>query len=114
MHAPRACRAQQHAYTFYNLMTQMGATAAGVCKGLQSAGVLAAGHALYCGPAAPDQCVDRAKVAAFGCVAAGVLLFSASAVRAAAVRRAAGDDASTRPPRETDKLVLSINTRAQI
>ena len=33
-----------HAFAFYALMTRLGATAAGVCKGLQAVGVLGTFH----------------------------------------------------------------------
>ena len=69
-----------HAFTFYNLMTTVGATAAGVCKGLQAVGVLAMSHLLYCEPGgaaeARAQCFNGLKGAAFALVFAGVLLFS--------------------------------------
>lgn len=66
-----------HAYAFYALMTRLGATAAGVYKGLQAAGVLVASHALFCSPAQPAQCFDATKAASFVVIAAGVSLFSA-------------------------------------
>ena len=69
-----------HAFTFYNLMTSVGATAAGVCKGAQAIGVLAMSHLLYCEPGgAPEaraQCFSALKGAAFALVFVGVVLFS--------------------------------------
>ena len=61
-------------------MATLGATAAGVCKGLQAVGVLAMSHLLFCGPdgtAAQAQCFNGLKGAASACVVGGVLLFSA-------------------------------------
>jgi drug/metabolite transporter (DMT)-like permease len=74
------CAFWWHAFSFYALMTRLGATAAGVCKGLQAVGVLVASHALFCqaggSPEAQAQCFNASKALAFVIVSAGVGLFS--------------------------------------
>lgn len=71
-----------HAFTFYALMTKLGATAAGVCKGLQAVGVLVASHVLFCDHDDRAQCFTPTKALSFAVVSVGVACFTAGAARA--------------------------------